>query len=164
MEKYTGKGPFEKENDAGPPVSSHGNASFDSMPTLFTKIINGELPGRFVWRDDLAVAFLTIAPIQPGHALIVPIQEVDDWLTASDDLRAHLINVAARIGKAQMAAFHPQRVGLIIAGLEVPHLHLHSVPINSEADLSFANADASASSEDLDAAASRLQTALDEIS
>ena len=111
------------------------------MATLFTKIIDGEIPGRFVWRDDRAVAFLTIAPIAHGHALVVPIEEVDHWVDLEPDLAAHLMELARRVGRAQMQAFSPRRIGLIVAGLEVPHCHLHVIPIESEADLSFARAD-----------------------
>lgn len=130
------------------------------MPTLFTRILEGELPGRFVYRDDRCAAFLSIAPIQPGHTLVVPVAEVDHWLDLDPELAAHLTVVAQKIGHAQMRAFSPARIGLIIAGLEVPHCHLHVIPIGSEADLSFANADASASAESLDAAAAAIVDAL----
>lgn len=130
------------------------------MTTLFTRIIDGELPGRFVWRDERCVAFLTIAPMGPGHALVVPRVEVDHWLDLEPDLAAHLMVVAREVGRAQQAAFSPTRVGLIIAGLEVPHTHLHVIPIESEADLDFARADHGASAESLDRAAERLRAAL----
>ncbi|HMG41119.1 MAG TPA: HIT family protein [Acidimicrobiales bacterium] len=130
------------------------------MPTLFTRIIDGEIPGRFVWKDEAAVGFLTIAPITPGHVLVVPREEVDHWLDLSPDLAAHLMQVAQVVGQAQMAAFSPKRVGLIVAGLEVPHCHLHLVPIDSEADLSFAKADHSPAPEALDDAAARLRESL----
>ncbi|HEY8546876.1 MAG TPA: HIT family protein, partial [Acidimicrobiales bacterium] len=123
-------------------------------------IIDGEIPGRFVWQDDRAVVFLTIAPIRPGHALVVPRAEVDHWLDLDPELAAHLTKVAQIVGTAQMAAFSPARVGLIIAGLEVPHTHLHVIPIDSEADLSFAKADHGAAPEALDDAARRLREAL----
>jgi histidine triad (HIT) family protein len=130
------------------------------MPTIFTRIIEGELPGRFVWRDDRCVVFLSIAPLRPGHALVVPVAEIDQWLDLEPDLAAHLMVVAHAIGRAQRDAFDPVRVGLIIAGLEVPHTHLHVVPITRESDLSFANADPSPSPESMDDAAVRLRSAL----
>ena len=130
------------------------------MATLFTRIIGGEIPGRFVWRDDRCVVFLTIAPIAPGHALVVPLEEVDHWVDLDDDLAAHLMVVAKHIGRAQMAAFAPNRIGMIIAGLEVPHTHLHVIPIQTEADLSFARADPSAPAEAMEAAADQLRGAL----
>ena len=130
------------------------------MPTLFTRIIDGEIPGRFVWRDDRAVVFLTIAPITPGHVLVVPIDEVDHWVDLPAELAAHLMEVARQVGRAQMAAFSPRRIGMLIAGLEVPHCHLHLVPIDTEADLSFARADHSPDPAALDDAAARLRAAL----
>lgn len=108
------------------------------MATVFTRIINGELPGTFVWRDDRCVAFMSINPLRAGHTLVVPVEEVDHWLDAPAKLRAHLFDVAATIGQAQQRAFNPERIGLVIAGFEVPHLHLHVVPINSLAEMDFA--------------------------
>jgi histidine triad (HIT) family protein len=130
------------------------------MATLFTSIINGDIPGRFVWRDDRAVVFLTIAPIRPGHALVVPIDEVDHWIDLDPDLAAHLMVVAREVGRAQQAAFEPERIGLIVAGLEVPHTHLHVLPIDSEGDLSFSKADHSPDPALLDDAAERIRAAL----
>ncbi len=132
------------------------------MATLFTRIIEGELPGRFVWRDDVAVAFLTIAPIRPGHTLVVPRVEVDHWIDLPAATAAHLMAVAQKVGRAQQQAFDPARIGVIIAGLEVPHTHLHVIPIRTEADLSFARADHGAQAADLDAAADKLREALQE--
>jgi histidine triad (HIT) family protein len=130
------------------------------MATLFTKIIDGEIPGRFVWSDDLAVGFLTIAPIQPGHTLVVPRAEIDEFTEADDATIAHLTTVARTIGAAQKRAWSAPRAGLIVAGFEVPHLHLHVLPIWGEGDLSFANARPETAADDLDAAAVRLRTAL----
>lgn len=130
------------------------------MPTIFTRIIEGELPGKFVWRDEHCVAFMSIAPLQPGHALIVPIAEIDKWTDLEPDLAAHLMVVAQRIARAQEAAFSPVRVGLIIAGLEVPHCHLHSVPISHESDLHFGNANTGATDAELERAAEALRAAL----
>ncbi len=133
------------------------------MPTLFSRIIDGELPGRFLWRDDLAVAFLTINPIQPGHALVVPRAEVDNWLDLDPELTAHLMRVAQTIARAQRRAFDRERIGLIIAGLEVPHVHLHTIPIRAEADLNFAHADPSPADAALDGAAEAIRAALREL-
>jgi histidine triad (HIT) family protein len=130
------------------------------MATIFTRIIEGELPGTFVWRDEHCVAFMSIAPMQPGHALIVPIEEVDKWTDLEPDLAAHLMVVAQRIARAQQAAFNPMRVGLLIAGLEVPHCHLHALPFNAESELHFENADPNAAPESLEAAAARIRAEL----
>jgi histidine triad (HIT) family protein len=133
------------------------------MPTLFTRIINNELPGRFVWRDDQCVAFLSIHPLRPGHTLVVPRAEVDHWLDLSPELAAHLMRVAQSVGKAVERAFKPARVGLMIAGLEVPHVHLHVVPIDTVHDLDFSNQDLNAKPEDLERAAQSLRAALREL-
>jgi histidine triad (HIT) family protein len=130
------------------------------MATIFTRIIEGELPGRIVWRDEHCAAFLTIEPFNPGHTMVVPLAEVDHWIDLDPELAAHLMVIAQRIGRAQMAVFAPVRVGLIIAGFEVPHAHMHVVPINGESELQFANADRHARPEDLDAAAEGLRGAL----
>ena len=129
-------------------------------PTVFTRIIRGELPGRFVWRDDEVVAFLTIAPLRPGHTLVVPVQQIDQWTDLSPELWTRLAEVQLAIGKAQLEAFRPVRVGSIIAGLEVPHCHVHLVPIDSESDLNFAHADGSPDQDALDEAAERLRAVL----
>jgi len=130
------------------------------MPTLFTRIIDGELPGRFVHRDDRAVAFLTISPITPGHTLVVPVAEVDHWLDLDLDDATHLMAVAQRVGCAVQTAFDVDRVGLVIAGLEVPHTHLHVIPMRTLGDLDFANADPAPDPDALDDAAERIRAAL----
>lgn len=130
------------------------------MPTIFTRIIEGELPGRFVWRDARAVAFLSINPLQPGHTLVVPVEEVDHWIDLDRDLVDHLIGVAHAIGRAQQEVFRPERVGLMIAGLEVPHVHLHLVPITGVHDLDFSGADPDPDPAAMDDAAERLRAAL----
>lgn len=130
------------------------------MPTIFTRIIDGELPGRFVWRDDRCVAFLSINPLRPGHVLVVPREEVDHWLDLDADLLNHLMGVSQTIGAALQAAFTPVKVGLMLAGLEVPHVHIHLVPIDGVNDLDFANADMDPDPAELDAAADRIRSAL----
>ncbi len=130
------------------------------MPTLFTRIIDGEIPGRFVWADDRAVVLLTIAPITDGHALVIPRAEVEQLTDAPDDLLAHLTSVAATVGRAQRAAWGAPRAALLVAGFEIPHLHLHVLPAWDESSLSFANARSDVPAADLDAAAERLRAAL----
>ncbi len=130
------------------------------MSSLFTKIIDGELPGRFVHRGARTVAFLTIAPIRPGHVLVVPRHEVADWLELDDADRADLFAVAHTVGLAVRQAFPCRRVALLAVGLEVPHVHLHLIPIEQESDVDFARADPGASPEALDAVQDRLLAAL----
>jgi diadenosine tetraphosphate (Ap4A) HIT family hydrolase len=129
------------------------------MPTLFTRIINGELPGRFIYSDELVVAFLTISPLRPGHTLVVSREEVDQWTDAGQPLLHHCLDVARVIGNAAKQAFDAPRAGLIIAGLEIPHLHVHVFPVWAEADFDFARA-RPASDEELDQAAARLLAAM----
>jgi diadenosine tetraphosphate (Ap4A) HIT family hydrolase len=130
------------------------------MTTIFTRIIEGDIPGTFVHRDDRCVAFLSINPLAPGHTLVVPIAEVDHWVDLDPDLAAHLFAVAHRIGRAQQAAFSCDRVGLIIAGYEVPHTHLHVVPTQHMGQFDFRNAAASVSGDDLKSAADAIVAAL----
>jgi histidine triad (HIT) family protein len=130
------------------------------MPTVFTRIIDGEIPGAFVWRDDRCVVFMSVNPLARGHALVVPIEELDHWVDGAPELIAHLFEVTRVIGVAQRAAFQPERVGVIIAGYEVPHAHIHVIPTSSMADLSFANAAASVDRDDLEAAAAAIRAEL----
>lgn len=130
------------------------------MSSLFTRIIQGELPARFVWQDEVCVAFLTIAPIQPGHTLVVPRQEVEHWVDLDSPTWAHLNAVAQRIGQAIEQVWQPEKVGLMVAGLEVPHVHVHVLPIWSVEDLSFDKADPSVEAAELDANAERIRDAL----
>lgn len=95
------------------------------MATVFTRIITGELPGRFVYRDDTVVAFLSIGPVAWGHTLVVPIEEVDRWTDADPALWAHLNEVAQLVGRAVVEVTGAARAGYLIAGFEVPHTHLH---------------------------------------
>ncbi len=130
------------------------------MPTLFTKIINGDLPGRFVYRDERVVAFLTIAPLKPGHTLVVPIEEIDHWIDMPADLAAHTFAVAQRVARAIQQEYNPTKVGLVIAGLEVPHTHIHVSPIWELGDLNFANQEENPDPAMLDDVMQRLRKAL----
>ncbi|NLG55576.1 MAG: HIT family protein [Rhodococcus sp.] len=130
------------------------------MASIFSKIINGELPGRFVWKDDDVVAFLTISPVTQGHTLVVPRQEVDQWQDVDGELFAKVSDVARTVGRAVRSAFDAPRAGLLIAGLEVPHLHLHVFPAYDMSDFDISKADPSPKPESLDEAASRIRNAL----
>ncbi len=132
------------------------------MSTLFSRIIKGEIPGRFVWRDERCVAFLTIAPLRPGHVLVVPRHEVDQWTDADVDLLTHLTVVARHIGTAQKTCFAAPRAGLMIVGFEIPHLHVHVFPAWTMDDFDFGNADHDPDPAALDAAADTLRQALRE--
>ena len=106
------------------------------------------------------VAIMAKDPLRPGHSLLIPNAEVDHWLDLDPTLAAHLTTVAQTIGKAQMLAFAPEKVGLMIAGLEVPHVHLHVVPITGVHDLDFANARVDEDPELVREAAHQLREAL----
>jgi diadenosine tetraphosphate (Ap4A) HIT family hydrolase len=134
-----------------------------TMATVFTKIINGEIPGRFVYSDDEIVAFLTIAPITVGHTLVVPRAEIDQWQDVDAPVFNKVMNVAQLIGKAVTKAFDVERAGVIIAGLEVPHLHVHVFPAHNLSDFGFANADQNPSPESLDNAQAKIKAAVAEL-
>lgn len=112
-----------------------------AVATIFSQIIQGRLPAKFVWKDEQCVVFLSNRPLRPGHSLVVPRQEIDHWLDLDPPLLAHLTETAQAIGRAQMAAFEPERIGMMLAGLEVPHCHFHVVPIRGLRDLDFGNQD-----------------------
>ena len=130
------------------------------MSTVFTKIIEGEFPGTFVWRDDICVAFMSINPLAPGHVLVVPIEETDHWIDLSRDATAHLMDVARTIAIAQQQAIECERIGLIVAGYEVPHTHVHVVPTTNMSQFSFANAAANVDPADLEKWADSIREAL----
>ena len=133
------------------------------MGTVFTMILDGQIPGTFVYRDSRCAAFMSINPLATGHVLVVPVDEIDHWVDMSAELSAHLFAVAHRIGRAQRDAFGCRRVGMIIAGYEVPHAHIHLVPTNSMEQLSFANAAATADFAELGDAAQQIVAALSTI-
>jgi diadenosine tetraphosphate (Ap4A) HIT family hydrolase len=133
------------------------------MATVFTKIINGEIPGRFVYEDDDIVAFLTIAPMTQGHTLVVPRAEIDNWQDIESAAFGRVMEVSQLIGRALSKAFGVERTGVIIAGLEVPHLHVHVFPARDLSDFGFANVDPNPSAESLDEAQAKIKAALAEL-
>ncbi|MEY3978227.1 MAG: HIT family protein [Actinobacteria bacterium] len=130
------------------------------MASLFTRIIDGELPGHFALRDDHCVVFMTIAPIRTGHALVVPREPFDHWIDMPAPLNAHLFEVARQVGVAQRKAFGTKRVGLVIAGFEVNHCHLHCIPADVMDDLNFARQEQGVGAERLANAAALLAAQL----
>ena len=133
------------------------------MPTIFSRIIDGELPGRFVWKDESCVVFLSNRPLRPGHALVVPRAEVDHWIDLEAGLLAHLTETAQAVGKAQLAGFKPVRIGMMVAGLEVPHCHIHVVPIRGVHDLDFGNQDPDPDPAMMDDAAATIRRELNKL-
>jgi len=130
------------------------------MATVFTRIINGEIPGTFLHRDDQCVSFLSVNPLAPGHALVVPIAEIDHWVDLPIELAAHLFAVAQRIGRAQQTALACERIGLIVAGYEVPHAHIHVVPTTHIGQFDFATAASNPDRGEMEGVAAAIRAAL----
>ena len=107
------------------------------MSSIFTKIINGEIPAYKVYEDDKFLAFLDIFPIQKGHTLVIPKKEVDYIFDINDELIAEYMVTAKKIGKAIEKVVPCERIGVAVIGLEVPHAHIHLVPINGVHDIDF---------------------------
>ena len=113
-----------------------------------------------MWEDDDVVAFLTIAPVTQGHVLVVPRAEVDQWQDVDPELFAKVTAVARTLGQAVRKAFDAPRAGLLVAGLEVPHLHVHVFPAYDMGNFDISGADTSPSPESLDEAQTNLKSAL----
>ena len=128
--------------------------------TVFSRIINGELPCAKVYEDGHVFAFMDAGQVNPGHVLVVPVEEVDHWEAIEHGLFDHLTDVARTLGQALKAGFDAPRAGLMIAGLEVPHLHLHVFPAYTLEDFSFAKADPDPDPAALDAAAETIRQTL----
>ena len=108
------------------------------------------------------MAILDIRPLASGHVLVIPRVETDQWTDLSPDTAAHLMKVAHSIGRAQMRVFAPERIGLVIAGFEVPHAHLHVVPVNAMSDLDFALVNPNPDQGELDEQLEALRSALED--
>lgn len=130
------------------------------MSTLFTRIIDGEIPGRFVWKDDEVVAFLTIAPITDGHVMVVPRREVAHWVDLEPELLGKVMTVAQKIARVQESEFGARRIGVLMEGYEIPHVHVHIWPTRSPADFDVHNVDHNPDPAKLDDNADRLRAAL----
>ncbi len=123
-------------------------------------IINGELPGRFVWQDEHCVAFLTINPLTPGHTLVVPRVEVDEWTDLDPEVWNHISDVARSVGRAIKEGFDYTRVGVVVAGFEVPHAHVHVFGADTMAQFDFARVDPDPDPDALDGAAETIRALL----
>lgn len=110
------------------------------MATLFTRIIRGEIPAQRILEDDRFLAFLDIRPIAPGHTLVVPKQEVDQLFDLDEDTLSAALPFARKVAAALRKTVSCKRVGVMVAGFEIPHAHIHLVPIEHEGDLSFSKA------------------------
>lgn len=129
------------------------------MPSVFSQIRAGALPGQIVWDDGRVFALLTIQPLRPGHLLVVPVEEIDQWDDLPEALLEEVMTVAQRLAKAIKVAFPCARVGMAMCGLEIAHAHVHLFPIDRIEDFDFANAHPAEATE-LAAAAERIRQAL----
>ena len=109
------------------------------MATLFTRIVNGEIPCYKVAENENFLAFLDIQPLVKGHVLVIPKIEIDYIFDLEDDLLANMMVFSKQVSKKIKAAFPCKKVGVTVIGLEVPHAHIHLVPINSMNDMNFSN-------------------------
>lgn len=109
------------------------------MSSIFSKIVKGEIPSYKVAENDKFLAFLDISPMAKGHVLVIPKQEVDYLFDLEDDLLAEMTIYSKKVAKAIAIAIPCQRVGVMVIGLEVPHAHIHLIPINKESDMSLTN-------------------------
>ena len=126
------------------------------MASLFTKIIDGDIPCHKICENDDYLAFLDIRPINPGHTLVIPKKETDYIFDVDDDLLGGMMIFAKRIARAIEKEVDCQRIGIMVAGLEVPHAHIHLIPIFKIPDLNFANAK-SAENDELAKVAERIR-------
>ncbi len=111
------------------------------MPTIFTKILSGEIPAHKILEDEKYLAFLDIRPVNPGHTLVIPKQEVDYIFDIEDELLKGLMVFTKKVARAVRKTIPCKKVGVMVAGLEVPHAHIHLIPIiESLAELAFARA------------------------
>ncbi|MBI5150889.1 MAG: HIT family protein [Candidatus Omnitrophica bacterium] len=108
------------------------------MPTLFTRIVKGEIPCHKICEDECFLAFLDIRPINPGHTLVIPKKEIDYIFDLDDALLGGIMVFSREIAAAIKKSVECRRVGIMVAGIEVPHAHVHLVPIQSVGDLNFA--------------------------
>ncbi|GHT38545.1 HIT family protein [Bacteroidia bacterium] len=127
------------------------------MATIFSRIIAGEIPCHKVAEDSEFFAFLDIRPVAKGHTLVVPKQEVDYIFDLGDDALGRMMAFAKKVAKAQEAAISCKRIGLTVIGLEVPHAHIHLIPITDEKDMSFSKKKPTPTQEELAATAAEIQ-------
>jgi histidine triad (HIT) family protein len=127
------------------------------MPSLFSKIVNGEIPSHKIAEDDKFFAFLDVFPLVPGHVLVVPKKETDYIFDIEDADLAEMMVFAKNVAKVLKQAMPCKRIGVAVIGLEVPHAHIHLVPMNSADDLNFTRTKLSPSQEELKQIAEKIR-------
>ena len=133
------------------------------MSSIFTKIVNGDIPAHKIAETEQYLAFLDIFPLAKGHILVIPKREVNYIFDLEDDLLAGLMLFAKKVAKAQQSVMPCLRIGVAVIGLEVPHTHVHLVPLNSMADINFQRPKLKLSNEELAAIAGAIQAAFTEM-
>lgn len=131
------------------------------MASIFTKIINREIPGHIIAEDDKAIAFLDIQPLVKGHTLVVPKKEVDYIFNLEDEEYVHLMRFARKVAGAVEKAIPCIRIGVSVIGLEVPHTHVHIIPLNKMDDINFSRPKLSPDREELAEVAELIRQHLD---
>lgn len=129
------------------------------MPSIFTRIINGEIPCHKVAEDDHFLAFLDINPLREGHTLVIPKVEVDKFFELPTDVLTGIMPFAQGVARKIAAVVHCDRIGVSVIGLEVPHAHVHLIPIDSVTDMDFSRPKLKLTQEQLGAIAERIRTA-----
>ncbi len=132
------------------------------MSSIFTRIINREIPGQIVAEDERFIAFLDIVPLVMGHTLVVPKKEVDYIFDLDDDTLAGMSVFAKKVARAIKKAVPCKRIGIAVIGLEVPHAHIHLVPMNSMGDINFANPKLKPTAEELAGVADKIRAMIDD--
>jgi histidine triad (HIT) family protein len=128
------------------------------VPSVFTKIINGEIPSYKIAEDENYLAFLDVFPLKKGHTLIVPKKEVDYLFDLDSDTYLGLMDFSKKIATAIKLAFPCNRIGMAVIGLEVPHAHLHLIPINTMNDMNFSNTKLTITKEEFEECANRIKS------
>jgi histidine triad (HIT) family protein len=129
------------------------------MSSIFTKIVNGEIPCHKVGESDKFLAFLDIMPLRKGHVLVIPKEEIDYIFDIEDDLLGEMTVFAKGVAKKMEKVFPCERIGMTVIGLEVPHAHIHLIPINSIADMDFSQEKLSISQDELASIAAEIVSA-----
>jgi len=130
------------------------------MSSIFTKIIQGEIPAYKVYEDDRFIAFLDIFPLREGHTLVVPKKEIDYLFDQDEVTLSELMPVCKKIAKAIESVIDCERVGVAVIGLEVPHAHVHLVPINGVHDIDFAQPKLEFTKEEFTTIAAKINSAI----
>ena len=133
------------------------------MASIFTKIINGEIPAYKVAENESFLAFLDIFPLSKGHTLVVPKKEIDYIFDIEDNMLADYMIFAKKVAKAIEAVIQCKRIGIAVVGLEVPHSHIHLIPINNVDDINFAKPKLKLTEKEFEDIAKKIQTKYNEI-